>query len=149
MSKIVYKINVLYDRNQKSDKPVNFPQSLQAALNVGPFASEFESTPEVKKFEERKPAVDGGPPPTNYYAMDFKYDAWGNVFIARTRSQRSHAHFAVSTLSYTPWTGAVCGCSQNLIFRLKVALDNSIQACTYSPHSGYSHDYNSTSLLKA
>jgi len=28
----------------------------------------------VKKFEERKPAVDGGPPPTNYYAMDFKYE---------------------------------------------------------------------------
>ena len=127
---------------------MRFPQSLQAALNVGPLASKFDSAPEVKKFEERKPAVDGGPPPTNYYAMDFKYDAWGNVFIARTRS---HAHFAVSTLSYTLWTSAVCGCiSQNLIFLLKVALDSSIQACTFGPHGGYTvYSYNSTSLLKA
>lgn len=107
MSKIVYKINVLYDRNQKSDKPVNFPQSLQAALNVGPFASEFESTPEVKKFEERKPAVDGGPPPTNYYAMDFKYDAWGNVFIARTRSQ-AHMPILQSALSPIPLGQVLC-----------------------------------------
>ena len=44
VSKRVYKTNVLYDRNEKTDKPVRFPQSLQAALNVGPFASEFDST---------------------------------------------------------------------------------------------------------
>ena len=75
-------------------------------LNVGPCSSEFGSTPEVKKFEERKPAVDGGPAPTNYYAMDFKYDACGNLFIARTRTLTR----TLCSQHYTPWTGAVCVC---------------------------------------